>query len=191
MVGLWCSAAQISGRRGSTALPIAGGCGLTRARSLGLMAFVPQDGTNSFRRWASSLPFSRPHGLCLWQILFGISQMPQIPNGSSVADNPVSVLVKNSQANHGWAAFATVSQISDQPTAHPDCRDRRVRRAVDPLVRSSLALLAVHLWPRPLEANARCRLKQSDCSWCRARKFCSPPWFARFVPLQSSWGCFP
>jgi hypothetical protein len=39
---------------------------------------------NSFRRWASSLPLSRPHGLCLWQILFGISQMPQIPNCSSL-----------------------------------------------------------------------------------------------------------
>jgi hypothetical protein len=41
---------------------------------------VPQ---NSFRRRASSLPLSRPHGLCLWQILFGISQTPQIPIGSS------------------------------------------------------------------------------------------------------------
>jgi hypothetical protein len=37
----------------------------------------------TFRRWAPSLPLSRPHGLCRWQILFAISQMAQIPNGSS------------------------------------------------------------------------------------------------------------
>ena len=40
----------------------------------------------TFRQWASSLPLSRPHGLCRWQILFAISQMAQIPNGSSVPD---------------------------------------------------------------------------------------------------------
>jgi len=55
--------------------------GLARARSLGPGGPSPM--ANSFRRWASSLPLSRPHGLCRWQILFAISQMAQIPSGSS------------------------------------------------------------------------------------------------------------
>jgi len=38
----------------------------------------------TFRQWASSLPLSRPHGLCRWQILFAISQMAQIHHGRRV-----------------------------------------------------------------------------------------------------------
>jgi len=37
----------------------------------------------TFRRWAPSLPLSRPGGLRLGRILFTTSQVAQIPNGSS------------------------------------------------------------------------------------------------------------
>jgi len=37
----------------------------------------------TFRRWAPSLPFSRPGGLRLGPILFATSQVAQIPSGSS------------------------------------------------------------------------------------------------------------
>src|SRR5579862_410623 len=37
----------------------------------------------TFRRWAPSLPFSRPYGLRLGRILFATSQVAQIPSGSS------------------------------------------------------------------------------------------------------------
>ena len=40
--------------------------------------------------------FSQPHGLCLWQILFGISQVPQIPAAqvSKWQSRPGSVLLR-------------------------------------------------------------------------------------------------
>ena len=37
----------------------------------------------TFRRWAPSLPFSRPYGLRCSRILFATSQVAQIPSGSS------------------------------------------------------------------------------------------------------------
>ena len=43
--------------------------------------------------WTRSRPLARPHGLCLWQILFSIYPMPQIPNGSSVRMAPLQGLL--------------------------------------------------------------------------------------------------
>jgi hypothetical protein len=87
MVGQNCRSALKLGRRSNAALPrFPSGFDAAEVDSLAPARSVLAGlhlRSNSFRRWASSLPLSRPHGLCRWQILFAISQMAQIPNGSS------------------------------------------------------------------------------------------------------------
>ena len=97
VVGVICAAGYSKGlpRRGGECTKVAIVDSLAPARSALAGLCLRSD-----RRWAPSLPFSRPCGLRYSQFLFATSQVAQIPSGSSAE---VTIQIRNA---------ARVSQVS-------------------------------------------------------------------------------